>query len=489
MAKAEVARPFVERRRATALAEDLNLWNIVCRQFDKAAATLDVPPGLLEQIKACNAVYYVQFPVRIGDSYEIFQGWRAEHSQHRKPTKGGIRYSEFVTQDEIMALAALMTYKCAIVDVPFGGSKGGVSFNPKNYSRDDLQHITRRYTAELVRKNFIGPGINVPAPDLGTGEQEMAWIADTYDALTPAQIDSLACVTGKPVTQGGIRGRKEATGRGVQYGIREAFKHKEDLEKHGIKGGLEGKRVAVQGFGNVGYHVAKFLSEEDGCRVIAIGDVNGGVFSPEGLDIERLAEHRAKNGSLVGFPGAAPLSGPRDVLEVECDILIPAALENQIALDNVDRIKTRMVAEAANGPTTPGADENLNRRGIMVIPDIYLNAGGVTVSYFEWTKNLSHIRYGRMEKRLDEIYREKMVSTIEQVTKMKVPDRLRRDLLHGADEVDLVNSGLEGSMQNAYREIREALHADARLTDLRTAAFAVAIRKVARSYVELGVFP
>ena len=475
------------RRRAG--GEDLNLWNIVSRQFDKAAATLDTPKGLLDQIKACNAVYYTQFPVRIGDRYEIFQGWRAEHSQHRKPTKGGIRYSEMVTQEEVMALAALMTYKCAIVDVPFGGSKGGICFDPKKYTREQVEHVTRRYTAELVRKNFIGPGINVPAPDLGTGEQEMAWMADTYEALTPNQVDSLACVTGKPVTQGGIRGRKEATGRGVQYGIREAFKNKADMKKFGLQGGLEGKRVAVQGFGNVGYHVSRFLSEEDGCRVIAIGDVNGGAYSPDGLNVAQLSDYRDKTGSLRGFPGAKELPGPRDVLEIECDILIPAALENQIALDNVDRVKTRMIAEAANGPTTLGADERLNQRGVMVIPDIFLNAGGVTVSYFEWTKNLSHIRYGRMEKRLDEIYRDRLVATFEQVTGKVVPDRQRRELLKGADEVDLVNSGLEGTMQNAYREIREALDKDPRLADLRTAAFAVAIQKVARSYMELGVFP
>ncbi len=469
--------------------EDLNLWNIVSRQFDKAAATLDVPKGLLEQIKACNAVYYMQFPVRIGERYEIFQGWRAEHSQHRKPTKGGIRYSEMVTQEEVMALAALMTYKCAIVDVPFGGSKGGICFSPKKYTREQVEKITRRYTAELVRKNFIGPGINVPAPDLGTGEQEMAWMADTYQALTPGHVDTLACVTGKPVTQGGIRGRKEATGRGVQFGIREAFKIKADMKKYGLTGGLEGKRVAIQGFGNVGYHVAKFLSEEDGCRIIAIGDVSGGVHNPDGLNIANLAEYRDQTGGLKGFPGAQELAAPRDVLEIESDILVPAALENQIALDNVDRIKTKLIAEAANGPTTLGADEKLIKRGVMIIPDIYLNAGGVTVSYFEWTKNLSHIRYGRMEKRLDEIYRDRLVSTIEQVTGKPVPDKQRRELLRGADEVDLVNSGLEGTMQNAYREIRDALDKDPRLGDLRTAAFAVAITKVARSYMELGVFP
>ncbi|HXH27576.1 MAG TPA: Glu/Leu/Phe/Val dehydrogenase, partial [Candidatus Polarisedimenticolia bacterium] len=456
--------------RRAAAGEDLNLWNIVCRQFDKAAATLQIPEGLLQQIRACNAVYYVQFPVRFGDRYEMFMGWRAEHSQHCKPTKGGIRFSENVTQEEVMGLAALMTYKCAIVDVPFGGSKGGIALNPAQYNVQQLEKITRRYTAEMVRKNFIGPGVNVPAPDLGTGEREMAWIADTYDALVGGQLDSLACVTGKPVTQGGIAGRREATGRGVQFGIREAFRHPDDLKRFKLTGGLEGKRVAIQGFGNVGYHVARFLSQEDGCRVIAVGDVGGGAMNPDGLNIGALAEHRGRTGGLLDFPGATNLPGPRDVLEVECDILIPAALENQITLANVDRVKTKLIAEAANGPLTLGADEALNRRGVMIIPDIYLNAGGVTVSYFEWTKNLSHIRYGRMEKRLDEMYREKLVSTIEQTTGSRVADALHRELVKGADEVDLVNSGLEGTMQSAYREVRDTLLRDPRLGDLRTAA-------------------
>jgi glutamate dehydrogenase (NAD(P)+) len=477
------------RRAKPKVREDLNLWNIVCRQFDRAAATQNVPEGLLRQIKTCNAVYQVEFPVRVGGRYEIFRAWRAEHSQHRKPTKGGIRYSEFVSQDEVMALAALMTYKCAIVDVPFGGSKGGICFDPRKYAPEQIERITRRYTAELVRKNFIGPGIDVPAPDFGTGEREMAWIADTYDALTPQQIDSLACVTGKPVSQGGIRGRTEATGRGVQFGIREAFRHPEDLRKLGLTGSLEGMRVAVQGFGNVGSHAARFLAKEDGCRIVGVGDVGGGVYDPKGIDVDALLEHRNRTGGLQGFRGGRALSDPRDVLEVECDILIPAALENQITLENAARVRAKMLAEAANGPTTPGADEILRKRGVFVIPDLYLNAGGVTVSYFEWTKNLSHIRYGRMEKRLDELYREKLIATIEQVTRKKVPQKLRADLLRGADEEDLVNSGLEGTMQNAYREIREARVSDPRLPDLRTAAFAVAIRKVARSYAELGVFP
>lgn len=468
-------------------AEDLNLYHIVSQQFDKAAARLDHPRGLLDQIKACNAVYFVQFPVRFGDEYKIFHGWRVEHSQHKKPTKGGIRYSDFVTQDEIMALAALMTYKCAIVDVPFGGAKGGVRLNPKNYTEEQLEKITRRYTAELYRKGFIGPGISVPAPDLGTGEREMAWIADTYDALNPGGIDNLACVTGKPVSQGGIRGRKEATGRGVQFALREVFRHREDLQRIGMKGTLAGKRVVVQGFGNVGYHVARFLQEEDDARIIAVAEVDGGVYNPKGLSIARLAEHRQATGSILNFPGATNIADPRQVLEIECDILIPAALENQITLDNVDRIRTKILAEAANGPTTIKAEEKLLARGVFLIPDIYLNAGGVTVSYFEWAKNLMHIRFGRMEKRREEMQQERLIRAMERITGHKVPAALRRELLHGPDEEDLVNSGLDETMCRAYNEVREM--ALRRKTDLRTAAYIVAIEKVARAYRELGIFP
>jgi glutamate dehydrogenase (NAD(P)+) len=469
--------------------EDLNLNNIVSQQFDKAAALLNIHEGLLQQIKVCNCVYFIQFPVRFGNQYHIFNGWRAEHSQHKKPTKGGIRYSEMVTQDEIMALAALMTYKCAIVDVPFGGSKGGIRLNPKDYTEQQLEKITRRYTSELIRKGFIGPGVNVPAPDLGTSEKHMAWIADTYDAFHPGGIDNLACVTGKPVSQGGIRGRREATGRGVQYALREVFRHKEDIKEIGLDGGLEGKRVAIQGFGNVGYHVAKFLDEEDGTKIVALSEIDGGIYKPDGINIKAAIEHRQETGSLRNFPGATNLKSPKDVLEVECDLLIPAALENQITLDNVDRINTKILAEAANGPTTIRAEERLLKRGVFIIPDIYLNAGGVTVSYFEWTKNLAHMRFGRLEKRREELRYDTLISTIEQAMDAKVPKELRRQLLHGPEEVDLVNSGLDETMSHAYREIREAYRRRNRVEDMRTAAYIVAIEKIARAYEELGIFP
>jgi len=468
--------------------EDLNLNHIVGRQFDKAAATLDFPTGLLEQIKACNAIYFVQFPVKFGDSYEIFHGWRAEHSHHRKPLKGGIRYSELVNQDEIIALAALMTYKCAIVNVPYGGAKGGISFDPRNYTRDQVEKITRRYTAELIKKNFIGPGVDVPAPDVGTGEREMAWIADTYDAFHPGGIDNLACVTGKPVTQGGVRGRKEATGRGVAFGMARALQSPKDFKHQRFSKGLEGKTVAIQGFGNVGYHAAKFTAEA-GAVVVAIGEWDGGVYNRKGLDVEALYQYRLARKTVLGFPGAKVLKDPRQVLEVECDILIPAALENQITRENAPRVKAKIVAEAANGPTTVEAEEILLERGIYIIPDVYLNAGGVVVSYFEWGKNLSHMRYGLLQKRLEEAKTASLLTASEELTGRRLSSELRKKLSVPPDEEALVNSGLEEKMTVAYEEIRDVFLTRDKVKDMRTAAYVVAIEKVARSYMELGIFP
>ncbi|MEW5976180.1 MAG: Glu/Leu/Phe/Val dehydrogenase [Acidobacteriota bacterium] len=471
------------------IKEDLNLNNIVSRQFDQAARHLGLHEGLLRQIKACNAVYFMQFPVKIGNRYEVFQAWRAEHSHHRKPVKGGIRYSEMVSQEEVMALAALMTYKCAVVDVPFGGAKGGVKLDPRNYREEELERITRRYTAELIHKGFIGPGTDVPAPDLGTGEREMAWIADTYDAFHPGGINNLACVTGKPVTQGGIHGRREATGRGVFYGIREALSYREDMKALAMPPGLEGKTVVVQGFGNVGYHSAKFLAEAGGCKVIGVSDVTGAIYAQQGLDIGKLAQYRSERKTLLRFPGARALSRPDDLLEMECDILVPAALENQITLTNAKRVRAKVVAEAANGPTTPLAEQVLLRKGILVIPDIYLNAGGVTVSYFEWGKNLSHMRYGRMQKRLEEIQTQKLLSSTEHLLEKRYSSDVIQELAKGPEEIDIVNSGLEGTMISAFRQIRTIRQKNRKIKDLRTAAYALAIRKIATAYLELGVFP
>jgi glutamate dehydrogenase (NAD(P)+) len=370
--------------------------------FDKAAKFTKWNKGVLEQIKACNSVYSMKFPVKMEDGrIEVIEAFRVQHSQHKTPCKGGIRFSEFVNDDEVKALASLMTYKCAIVNVPFGGAKGGIKINPRNYSAYELEKITRRYTSELVKKNFIGPGIDVPAPDYGTGEREMAWIVDTYASLNPAEIDAAGCVTGKPISQGGVHGRREATGLGVFYGTREICKMPEIMNKLGLSVGIEGKRVIVQGLGNVGYHTAKFFREH-GAVVIAIAEYEGAVYNEKGLNEEEVFQHRKATGKILDFLGAKNIANSADALELDCDILIPAALENVINAGNAPHIKAKIIAEAANGPLTPEADEIFMQKGILVIPDMYLNAGGVTVSYFEWLKNLSHMRFGRMEKRFHE---------------------------------------------------------------------------------------
>lgn len=468
--------------------EEHSFFGDVLKYFENAASHLDYPRGLLDQIKFCNSVYRMRFPVRVGNNLEVIEAYRVEHSHHRMPTKGGIRYAMSVTQDEVMALAALMTYKCAIVDVPFGGAKGGVQIDPKKYSTDELERITRRYTTELIKKNFIGPGLDVPAPDYGTGEQEMSWIMDTYTTFFPGQIDGIGCVTGKPVTQGGIAGRREATGLGVFYGIREACSFADDMERLGMKVGIEDKTVVIQGLGNVGYHAAKFFAE-GGAKIIALAEYEGAIYNAEGLDYDAVFQHRKATGSILNFPGAQNLKQSSDALELACDILIPAALENQIHEGNAANIKARIIGEAANGPVTAEAEEILNQKGIMVIPDIYLNAGGVTVSYFEWLKNLSHVRFGRLGKRFDETLNNNIISAVEEMTGRSLNDKQRQLIGRGADEVDFVYSGLEETMIEAYRQIRAVKKEIPSIPDYRTAAFVVAIRKIAKAYESLGVFP
>jgi len=471
-------------------SEDLNLYRIVSRQFDKAAAVLRIPAYLLRQIKVCNNVYEFNFPVRVGKQLRMFTGWRAEHSHHKKPLKGGIRYAEHADADEVKALASLMTYKCALVNVPFGGSKGAVKVNPYVTPVDVLQRITRRYTAELCWKGYIGPGINVPAPDMGTGEREMAWIADTYDGLNYGGLDNFACVTGKPVSQGGIVGRAEATGRGVVYGVREALSHPHDLKRHGLAPGLEGKRIVIQGYGNVGWHAAHIFAKEEGARIVGIGEWNGFLYNADGIDLDLLEEHRHNTGSMLHFAGAETYTdNPSAVLEIECDILVPAAIQNVIREDNAHKLRCKMVAEAANGPTTPAAEAALVDADVLIIPDIYLNSGGVTVSYFEWTKNLGHMRFGRMNKRLSAAKEHVMLAHIEQATGRQADPSVSRALGRGADEIELVRSGLEGTMVDAYREIRAVSRRKRQVRDLRTAAYVVAIEKVAASYEKLGIFP
>lgn len=467
----------------------IKFFDQVNRNFDKAAAFLKYPSGLLDQIKICNSVYHITFPLKKDDgSIVTIHAWRAEHSHHKLPAKGGIRYSPMANEDEVMALAALMTYKCAIVDVPFGGGKGAIRIDKRNYSETELERITRRYTYELVKKNFIGPGVDVPAPDYGTGPAEMSWIADTYNAMTPGSLDAMACVTGKPVTQGGVRGRTEATGRGVYFGIREACNDAADMRKLGLTPGLSGKTVVVQGLGNVGYHVAKFM-QEGGATLVGLIEYEGAIYNAKGLDLEKVMQHRRETKSLLGFPGATSTPKNAEGLEWECDILVPAALENQITAENAGRLKTKIVAEGANGPVTADANEALLQKGVHIIPDMYLNAGGVTVSYFEWLKNLSHVRFGRMGKRFEESMNMRMLQAVEELTARKFPPSVFDQIAHGADEEDLVNSGLEETMISAYNQINEIRKQHGGKIDLRTAAFISAIDKVARSYMELGIFP
>jgi len=460
----------------------------VLAYFDKAAAYVKAPPGVLDQVKYCNSIYSMRFPVRVGDSLEVVEAYRVEHSHHRMPTKGGIRYAMSVNQDEVMALAALMTYKCAIVDVPFGGAKGGIKIDPRKYTVEQLERITRRYTTELIKKNFIGPGTDVPAPDYGTGEREMSWIMDTYTTFFPNQTDGMACVTGKPITQGGISGRREATGLGVFFGVREACSFSDDMQALGLTTGLEGKTVVIQGLGNVGYHAAKYF-HEGGCNIIALAEFEGAIYNPNGLDYLAVVEHRKATGSILNFPGATNLANNTDALELECDILIPAALENQIHEGNAARIKAKIIGEAANGPVTAEAEAILNKKRIMVLPDIYLNAGGVTVSYFEWLKNLSHVRFGRLGKRFDENLNKQIIAAVEDLTGRTLDETQKRLIGRGADEVDFVYSGLEETMIDSYRQLRDARKENPAIPDYRTAAFVVAIRKIARSYESLGVFP
>ncbi len=470
-------------------APHLTFFEQVNVAFDRAAKYTEHDPTLLEQVKWVNSVYRMSFPLRRDDgTIEVIHAWRAEHSHHRLPTKGGIRYATNVNEDEVMALAALMTYKCALVDVPFGGAKGGICIDRRKYSKGELERLTRRYTAELQRKSFIGPGKDVPAPDYGTSEQEMAWIADTYSQIEHGEVNVAACVTGKPVEHGGIQGRTQATGLGVFFGIREACSFEDDMAKLGLEPGVAGKRIVIQGLGNVGYHAARYL-QDAGAKLVGLAEYEGAIASPDGLDLDDVVEHRRSTGSILDFPGASNIEQSHKALELDCDILIPAALENQITRENVGRISCRILAEAANGPTSSAASAAAAKRGILVIPDVYLNAGGVTVSYFEWLKNLSHVRFGRMQKRFEESVRRDLLNAMSSATGASFSQAEVRILARGADEIDLVNSGLEETMATAYHHIRRYRNKLGPEVDLRTAAMVLAIDKVAASYRTAGIFP
>ena len=450
--------------------------------FNRAAKALDLPKGLARQIRTCNAICEMKFGVELRGSYEIFTGWRATHSEHVLPAKGGLRYAPFVDQQEVEALAALMTYKCAIVNVPYAGSKGALKINPKDYTLEELEHITRRFTQELDKRGFIGPGLNVPAPDMGSGQRMMSWIADEYQRLHPSEINARGCVTGKPVHFGGVEGRVEATGRGVQFGLREFFRNQADLKEAGLEGTLEGKSIIIQGLGNVGYHAAKFLEEEDGARIVAIIERDGAIINEAGLPVEEVSAYKKEHGKVEGFPNSEFEDNGAKILTQPCDILIPAAMEGVITDENAEELQCKVVAEAANGPVTYEADQILNKRNIFIIPDAYLNAGGVTVSYFEWLKNLSHVKFGRMDRRFAEAQSQKIIELMEGALGKKLDKKAKEQLLEGPNEINLVRSGLDDTMRESYNEIYEQQQSNPKIKDRRTAAYALAIKKIADIY-------
>ena len=440
---------------------------------------------LANQIMMANATYVVRFGVRLRGTVHTFTGYRSVHSDHFEPVKGGIRYDMAVNQEEVEALAALMTYKCALVEVPFGGSKGGLIIDVKEWSTEELERITRRFTQELAKRDLIHPSQNVPAPDVGTGEREMAWMADEYRRLNPTDLNAWACVTGKPVNKGGISGRTEATGRGVKYALKAFFENEIDIKKTGLSPGLKGKKVIIQGLGNVGYYASYFLSNEDGALITHVIEREGAIIDSEGINVESLKKYLIENGTIRGFKGFVE-SGP-EVLESEADILIPAAMELVITKDNAERIKAPLIIEAANGPISSDADEILNRRGVIIIPDLYANAGGVTVSYFEWIKNLSRIRLGRLQRRAQENQVSILIEGIENMTGKSFPLDYKSRSIQGASELDLVRSGLEDTMIDAYDVISKVWNSNKDIPDLRTAAMMVAVQRVAQSYSSLGL--
>jgi len=465
-----------------------NFFDDVNQYFDAACRHTEISPDILDQIRACNSVYRLRFPVRRDDgTIVVIEGYRAEHSHHRLPTKGGIRYSLDVSQSEVMALSALMTYKCAVVDVPFGGAKGGVCVDPRNESTSFLERVTRRYTSELIRKRFIGPDVDVPAPDVGTGEREMGWIYDTYKILGPDTLNALACVTGKATSVHGVSGRREATGLGAIIALEHFLSEEEDVKPLGLQTGLAGKRIIVPGLGKVGLHAALAAIERDAV-IVGVSVSDGALYDEGGLDVEAVLLHRSETGSLRGFPDARYLANPDAILEEPCDVLIPSALEHQITAENAPKLHAKVIVEAANGPVEPDADTILREAGTVVLPDIYANAGGVVVSYFEWIKNLSHVSFERMTRRYQQISNNRILDAISHLTGKSVPPEDAALLLQAPNEIDFVRTALENTMAISYERIHE-LWKRRSLPDLRTAAYLSAVESVASSYALDGIFP
>ena len=460
--------------------------NSTNKLFDQALSYTEISPDLATRIRVSNSTYTINFGVKLRKEIHTFTGWRSVHSEHFEPAKGGIRYDINASQEEVEALAALMTYKCAIIEVPYGGSKGALKINPKEWTKPEIEKITRRFAQELIKRDLIHPAQNVPAPDVGTGAEEMAWIADEYRRIHPTDINALACVTGKPTQKGGLVGRSEATGRGVQYIIREFFRHEEDYLKAGFKGGLKDKKVVLQGLGNVGYHAAKFLQEEDGCRIVCVMEHNGAILNPDGLNIEKIKSHQSEHGSFEGCSEGKFEANTSEFLTMECDILIPAAKENVIDKTIAQDIKAKLIVEAANGPITFDADGLLNERNVTIIPDIMANAGGVAVSYFEWIRNLRHIRFGRLEKRRNAFQFDTLISAIETMSGKEMPDKFKEQFIEGANEIDLVRSGLDDMMREAYQKVRQSM-IENDIPNLRTAAYKVALDRIATSYDSIGL--
>jgi len=395
---------------AVAVNSQLNPLENAERQFEEAATRLKLDAGVKDMLKKPRRATIQWLPVMMDDgTIHMFEGFRVQHNIARGPAKGGIRFHPDVSLEEVSALASWMTWKCAVADIPFGGGKGGIKVDPHTLSKTELERLTRRYAADL--SDLFGPESDVPAPDVNTGEREMAWIADTYSMHE--RRTELAVVTGKPLEVGGSQGRREATGRGVMICVEQMCKY--------LKMPLQGARVAVQGFGNVGGVSADLLARECGAKIVAASDVSGSIANPEGLDVPALLKYANEKGAgnksrgVAGFPGAKPLTSP--IIEVDCDILVPAALENQITSDNASRVRARIVAEGANGPTTPDADKILEGKGVHVIPDILCNSGGVTVSYFEWVQN--RMGFYWPESEVNSRLREKVVKAFGDVIAMK----------------------------------------------------------------------